>query len=137
MQAVAFGEVASPFQRAERPLERAVEVLSDHQPVLRIVEIPVIECGLGVRRKLFLAAAQSLAELVDAPIIVGIFKSPGGILVDAYITRDIAEAVVIFPTESACRTDLRMDGVGSVGDGLPKLVGVIAAQPLDPGVGDH
>ena len=51
--------------------------------------------------------------------------------------RDIAEAVVIFPAESACRTDLRMDGVGSVGDGLPKLVGVIAAQPLDPGVGDH
>ena len=135
MQAVAFGEVASPFQRAERPLERAVEVLSDHQPVLRIVEIPVIECGLGVRRKLFLAAAQSLAELVDAPIIVGIFKSPGGILVDAYITRDIAEAVVIFPTESACGIHLRVNGMCTVGDGLPELFRIVAAQTLEPCIG--
>lgn len=137
MQTVAFREVTAPFQRAERPLERAVEVLSDHQPVLRIVEIPVIECGLGVRRKLFLAASQGLAELVDAPVIVGIFKRPGGVLVDAYVARDIAEAVVIFPAESACRTDLRMDGVGSVGDGLPKLFRIVAAQTLEPGVGDH
>ena len=137
MQAVAFREVSAPFKRAERSLERAVGLLSDHQLVLRIVEVLVIERGLRVGSEFLLAASHGLAELVDAPIIVGIFKSPGGILVDAYVARDIAEAVVIFPAESACRTDLRMDGVGSVGDGLPELVGVIAAQPLDPGVGDH
>ena len=62
MQAVPFGEVSSPFERTERTRETAVPVLPDHQVVLRIEEVAVVEGCLGIRSQLFLALAQGLAE---------------------------------------------------------------------------
>ena len=133
VEAVAFGEVASPLERAERSFEGSVHVLAHHQLVFRIIEVPVIHGCLCIRCKLLLALAECLSEGVDAPVVVGIFKGPGSILIDSDIAGDVAETVVILPAEPSGRLDRRVYGVRSVGDGLPEFFGIVAAETLDVG----
>ena len=119
VEAISLREVPTPFERAERTLEGPVEVLADHQFVLRIVEILVVHRGLRIRGEFLLTLSESLAESVDAPVVISIFEGPGGVLVDLNIARDIAQAVVIFPSHPAGGTYFRMDSVGSMSHSLP------------------
>ena len=109
MEAVAFREVAAPFERAERLGEGTVLVPADHELVFFIVEIAVVHGSLPVRFELGVGLAEGLAECIDAPVVVCIFKGTCSILVDAYVARHISEPVIILPASASGGADLRMD----------------------------
>ena len=134
MEAVALGEVTAPFERAERTGKRTVSILADHKLVFRVIEIPVVQCSFAVRLQFRLRLAQSLAEHIDAPVIVGILESTSRIFLDTDIARHVAQTVIIFPAETACRTYLRMNLVGIGNNCLPKLFGIIATDTADIGI---
>ena len=137
MEAVAFREVAAPLERAERTGKRTFSILADHKLVFRVIEIPVVQCSFAVRLQFRLRLAQSLAEHIDAPVIVGILESTSRIFLDADIARHVAQTVIIFPAETACRTYLRMNLVGIGNDCLPELFSIIAADSIDIGIGHY
>ena len=95
MPGIALGEGIAPFERAERSLELAVLVASTHQIGTFVKNVAVVEGMFAEGCKLFLRFAESLAKLVDAPVVVGIFESSGYILVYLYVVGHIAELVVI------------------------------------------
>ena len=113
MQTVAFREITTPFERAERLRKRAVLVTAHHQVVLRIEQILIVQCSLAIRLKFFVRLAQLLAQLPDTPVVVGIFQRPGSILIDSDIARNIAETVVVFPAKASRRAHLRMHFVSA------------------------
>ena len=122
---VALCEDIAPLQRVVRCLEFAVLLLAAHQLGFWIEEVAVVHGALLIRSQFLRFLAQSLSKLIDAPIIVGIFQRTGSTLVDLYVARHIAQLVVILIACSTRRSDIWVDSIGSMHNGLPKRVGSI------------
>ena len=78
--------------------------------------------------QLLRALAEGLAKLIDAPVVVGIFEGAGDVLVDLHVVGHVAEAVVIFKSESSRRRYLRMYSIGAMHYGFPELLCVVSAE---------
>ena len=106
---IALGEGSAPFIRTERLLECAVKIATSHE-VMRPVEyiLPVVRSVLPLV-DFFLRSAEFLCKLTYAPVVVCIFKSSCHAFVYTYIIWYVADAVVVFVSESSGRIDCRMD----------------------------
>ena len=122
---IAFGEGVAPLEGIEGGLELAVFHPAAHEAGFRVEDVLVVHGMLAERLQLGLRLAEFLAELVDTPVVIGIFKSAGHGLVDLDVVWDIAEAVVVIETEATGGGDTGVHGVGAVGDGLPEGFDVI------------
>ena len=96
MPAIPFCKSISPFQRRERSHEVAVLILSAHQLGLLIKQVFIVHCTFGIQIQFFFGTSQIFCNLVDTPIIIGIFQRTSSILVNLYIIRHIAQFIVIF-----------------------------------------
>ena len=137
VQGIAFGEVPSPLERAEGAAEAAVGLAAVHQAHLGIKDIAVIEGGLLIGRQVFLGHLQGLAQLVDAPVIIGIFQRTGRILGNIHVAGNVAQGVIVLPAQAAGRAHRRVHGMGAVGDGLPEFADIVVTDAGEVGVGHH
>ena len=90
MPAVSFGKSIPPFEWRERRHESAVLFLSPHQPGFRIKQIFIVQGPTGKQVDFRFRTLQFLGQLIDTPVIIGIFQRTGRILMDVYITGHIA-----------------------------------------------
>ena len=132
---VALREGIAPFQGVERLCELPVLQSASHQFRLRVEQVLVVHRPLGVDADLLLRLAEGLAQLVDAPVVVGIFERTGGVLVDLHVVGHVAQSVVVFVAQSARGTHFGVNGLRTVHHGLPQRLHVVASQSLQPGVG--
>ena len=135
VEAVPFGEVASPFERVERPTEGAVCPAPVHQAKLRVKEMPIVLCRGLVRRQLGLRLPQRLPQLPDAPVGIGIFQGAGGAFRDAGVAGHVTQTVVQPPAGPSGGTHAGVLRMGPMGDGLPEHVHVLAADAFEVGIG--
>ena len=132
---VAFGEVAAPLVRAEGALEGAVGIPAPHQAVFRAVKVlPVIRAG-GPFVQFLLRPAEDLRELQDAPVVIGIFQGAGGAFVDAHVTRDIAQRVIVFVAQAAGGTDGWVNVLRAMDDAVVQDLQILGIHALHDGVG--
>ena len=108
MPAISFRESISPFQRRERSHKLAVLILSTHQFGLFIKQVFIVHCTFGIQIQFLFRTSQVFCNLVDAPVIIGIFQRTGGILVNLYIIRHISQFIVIVMPKAASRRNCRM-----------------------------
>ena len=117
--AVALSESVTPLERVERRLEVSVEILTTHQLGLRIKEFFIVIGVLCKRTYLLIALAKHLAQAIDTPVIISVFKRAGGTLVDLHVVGYITYAVVVLKTATACRAYAGMHTVGTAHDCFP------------------
>ena len=137
VERIPLSEVPSPFERTEGTAELPVLLPSVHQAVFAVIEIAVIEGGLPEGGKFLFALSEGFAESVNAPVIVGVLESAGRVLADAHITGYVPQGIVPFVSEPSGGTDLRMDRMRPMDDGLPEFFSVIAPDSADEGVGHN
>jgi hypothetical protein len=135
--AVALGKGVTPLEWTERGLEGTVFQFAAHQSILRVKHVAVVHRPLGIDFDFVLGLAQRLAQAVDAPIVVGVFQSPGHALVDLYVIGDVAQLIIIFVACAPRGFYLGMHSSGAMNNGLPQFVDVIATQALQIGIGDN
>ena len=108
MPAVSFCKGIPPFQRRERSLESTAGILATHQLGFLIVQVLIVHGTLSVQLKFFFRTAQFFRDLVDTPVVVGIFQRTSRVLMDLHIVRHIPQFVVIFMSQATGRRDSRM-----------------------------
>jgi len=129
MPAVSFSEGITPFIRAERRLERAVEVFAPHQPALNVKDVFIVPGPGSVKVNLFLRPAQLLCQLPQAPVCVGVLQGTRHILIYAGIVGHITQPVVVFspiPADGMHRAVTE----GVLHHRLPQSVDVISPYSL-------
>ena len=131
MPTIPFRESISPFQRRERSHELAVFILSTHQLGFLIKQVFIVHRTFGIQVKFFFRTSQVFCDLVDAPVVIGIFQRTGGILVDLHIIRHIAQFVVIFMSEATGRRNRRMYILRSVDQTFVQSFEIIHLYTLD------
>ena len=70
--------------------------------------LPVVRAGFPFV-KLLLRTVQFPGNLEDTPVIICIFQGTGYIFMNTYVIWNISEGIVIFVTETTCRTGLRVN----------------------------
>ena len=133
---VALSEGVAPLQRTERRLERAVFIAATHELRFVVEHVLIVHGTLAEWFQLFIRLAQSLTELVDAPVIVGVFQRTSHILVDTHIVGYVAKFVVVFKAKATRGRYIGVNGVGSVNNSLPKCFGIVASQTFQVCIGN-
>ena len=135
--AVALGEDTAPLEGIEVALEGAVGIAASHQPRLLVENVAVVVGVAAIGLQHFLAFAQGPSQLIDAPVVVGIFQRAGHALVDAFVAGHVAQLVIELPSSPSRRRYRRVAGMCPVGDSLPEQFALIPAQSVEPAVVDH
>ena len=105
--------------------------------MLFIVQVLVVHGTLCINGYLLFGLVQGFTQLIDAPVIISIFQRTGGIFIDAYIIRYVAQLIVIFITETSGRRNLRMNIICTVFHSFPKSFYIVTFQSFHIGISHY
>src|SRR5690606_20702499 len=136
MPAVTLTKRPAPVSRVEIGIKYTAFVTPRHEPTLGKVDVLVIHRALGIYTDFTFRLTQCLAKRIDGPVVVGVFQGTCRTVPDVYIGWHVTELVVVFVTHTAgCRTFEVI--IGSMLQGFPKELNVIATQAFDVRIRNH